>query len=193
MRECWARYGESEEGMPERGLESVARSVSGLELADFFERFVRGTSDLPLQGLLKEVGVDLYMRPASNSKDDGGKPADKDASPPPWIGADLAHSAGVSKFSVVHSGSPAEKAGIAPGDQAVAFDDLRLQAGNLDARLREHHVGDTVTISVFRDEHLMRLAVKLGAPPEDTCYLELEAEPDAGAEKMRADWLGCSQ
>ncbi len=193
MRECWARYGESEEGMPERGLESVARSVSGLELADFFERFVRGTSDLPLQGLLKEVGVDLYMRPASNSKDDGGKPADKDASPPPWIGADLAHSAGMSKFSAVHSGSPAEKAGIAPGDQAVAFDDLRLQAGSLDARLREHHVGDTVTISVFRDEHLMRLAVKLGAPPEDTCYLELDSEPDAGAEKMRADWLRCSQ
>lgn len=191
IRECWARYGESAEGMPERGLESVARSVSGLELADFFERFVRGTGDLPLQGLLKEVGVELRMRPASDSKDVGGKPAGKDASPPPWIGANLVDRAGASRFSLVHSGSPAEKAGIAPGDQAVAFDDLRLQADNLDARLREHHVGDTVTISVFRDEHLMRLAVKLGAPPEDTCYLELEAEPDAGAEKMRADWLGC--
>ena len=39
MHECWARYGETGEGMPERGLESVARSVSGLDFEDFFERF----------------------------------------------------------------------------------------------------------------------------------------------------------
>jgi predicted metalloprotease with PDZ domain len=189
MRECWSRYGESAQGMPERGLETVAREVSELELADFFERFVRGTTDLPLQGLLKDVGVNLHMRPANDSKDIGGKPSAKDTTPPTWIGAQLVERAGVSKFTVVHSGSPAEKGGIAPGDVAVALDDLRLHAGSLDFRLREHHVGDTVTISVFRDEHLMRFPIKLGAPPEDTCYLELESDPDAGTEKMRAAWL----
>jgi predicted metalloprotease with PDZ domain len=189
MRECWSRYGESAEGMPERGFEPVARDVSGLELADFFERFVRGTTDLPLQGLLREVGVNLRMRPANDSKDVGGKPPGKDAAPPPWLGAKLVGRAGVSEFSVVHSGSPAEKAGIAPGDVAVALDNLRLRASTLDLRLREHHVGDTVTISVFRDEHLMRFPVKLGAPPEDTCYLELESDPDARTENMRTAWL----
>ncbi len=189
MRECWSRYGESAEGMPERGLESVARAVSGLELADFFERFVRGRSDLPLQGLFKEVGVDLRMRPAIGSKDAGGSLSVKDKTPPPWIGAWLANRAGTSTFGVVHSGSPAEKGGISPGDVAVALDDLRLNAANLDERLREHHVGDTVIISAFRDEHLMRSRVKLGAPPEDTCYLELESDPDAGTAKMRSDWL----
>ena len=103
--------------------------------------------------------------------------------------ARLVDRAGVSKVSVVHSGSPAEKAGIAAGDIAVALDNLRLHVGTLDLRLREHHVGDTVTISVFRVEHLMRFPVKLGAPPEDTCYLELESDPDARTEKMRAAWL----
>ena len=93
---------------------------------------------------------------------------------------------------MVHSGSPAEKAGIAPGDVAVALDNLRLQEKTLDLRLREHHVGDTVTISVFRDEHLMRFPVKLAAPPEDTCYLELDGEPDPRTEKMRTAWLAGS-
>ena len=189
MRECWSRYGESSGGMPERGLESVARAVSGLELADFFERFVRGTTDLPLQGLLKEVGVSLHMRPANNSKDEGGKPAAKDSVSPPWLGARLDDNAGVSKFSVVHSGSPAELGGIAPGDVAVALDDLRLGATSMDNRLREHHAGDTVTISVFRDEHLMRFRIKLAAPPEDTCYLKLEPDPDTATEKMRSAWI----
>ncbi len=189
MLECWSRYGDSAEGMPERGVESVARAVSGLELADFFERFVRGTTDLPLQGLLREVGVILHMRPASNRKDLGGKPATKVGPPAPWIGADLEERGGKSTFRLVHSGSPAEKAGIAPGDVAVALDDLRLSASTVDHRLREHHVGDTVTIAAFRDEHLMKFQVKLAAPPEDTCYLELEAEPDARTEKMRKAWL----
>lgn len=189
MRECWVRYGETGEGMPERGFETVVRDVSGLELADFFERFVRGTTDLPLQGLLKEFGVNLHMRPADNNKDPGGKPAGKSASPPPWLGAVLVDRNGTSKFSVVHSGSPAERAGIAPGDIAVALDNLRLSTGNLDLRLREHHVGDTVTISVFRDEHLMKFPVKLAAPPEDTCYLVIESEPDAKSKNMRTGWL----
>ena len=189
MREVWSQYGESSEGMPERGLETIAREVSGLELADFFERFVRGTIDLPLHGLLREVGVDLRMRPANNSADKGGKPAAKDKTLPPWLGAVLADRAGKSMFRVVHSGSPAEKGGIAPGDLAVALDDLQLNAANLDERLKEHHVGDTVTISAFRDEHLMRFRVKLAAPPEDTCYLELESDPDADTETMRSAWL----
>ncbi len=189
MHECWSRYGESAEDMPERGFESVARAVSGLELADFFERFVRGTSNLPLQGLLKSAGVTLRMRPASGRKDLGGKPAAEERPPGPWIGAELVERGGRSKFRLVHSGSPAEKSGIAPGDVAVALDNLRLSAANMDRRLREHHVGDTVTISVFRDEHLIKLPVKLAAPPEDTCYLELDSKPDAQTKKMRDAWL----
>lgn len=189
MRECWSIWGESGEGMPERGLETVARAVSGLELADFFERYVRGTTELPLQGLLKEVGVDFRMRAATGRKDTGGSPEEEGNTPPPWIGATLADRAGSSRFRVVHSRSPAEEAGIAPGDVAVAMDDLTLNAANLDERLREHHVGDTVTVAVFRDEHLMRFSVKLRAPPEDTCDLKLDGNPDSRTETMRSAWL----
>jgi hypothetical protein len=38
MRESWRRFGESGAGMPERGLESVAADVSGVDLGDFCER-----------------------------------------------------------------------------------------------------------------------------------------------------------
>jgi len=189
MRECWSRYGESGQGMPERGLESVARSVSGLEFADFFERYVRGTTELPLQQLLGEVGVELRMRAALGGKDAGGRAAADGKQPPPWIGASLVERSGESKFGVVHSASPAEAAGIAPGDIAVSLDDLRLNKANLDSRLREHHAGDKVVIAAFRDEHLMRFKVTLATPPEDTCYLEFEEDPDPATEAMRTAWL----
>jgi predicted metalloprotease with PDZ domain len=190
MRECWARYGETGEGMPERGLESVARAVSGLDLEDFFERFVRGTVDPPLQSLLRYVGIALRLRPSGGSADTGGKSAKDDATPPPWLGARLSDSPGSSKFAAVYSSGPAELAGIAPGDEAVALDGLRLSAGNLDRRLRDHHPGDTVSITIFRDDVLLRRRITLGEPPEDTCYLDIDDAADDKAATERADWLG---
>lgn len=188
VKECWRLY--HVEGMPERGLESVARSTTGLELEDFFERYVRGTADLPLQGLLKTVGVQLHMRPASDRKDLGGKPAMTDTQAPPWLGATLVSDGGASRFSSVLNGSPAERAGIAPGDEAVAIDGLRLTADNADSRLRDHHVGDTVTLAVFRDHRLLRHRVSLAAPPEDTCYLTIDADAEDDVVAQRNTWLG---
>jgi predicted metalloprotease with PDZ domain len=189
MHECWSRYGETGEGLPERGLESLARSVSGLELEDFFDRYVRGTADLPLRGLLATTGIKMCLRAANNSKDMGGKPAPDGSMPPPWLGATLKPRAGTSRFTVVHSGSPAESAGIAPGDEAVALDGLRLTAQNLDDRLRDHHAGNTVAIAAFREDTLLRHRVKLGEAPEDTCYLEIDSDADSEAEKRRKEWL----
>ena len=189
MAECWKRFGETGEGMPERGFESVARSVTGLELEGFFDRYVRGTAELPLEGLLKTVGVRLRFRPASGSSDMGGKPATEDSPPPPWLGATLASKGTASLFTVVRTGSPAEVAGIAPGDEAVALDGLRLTAENLDRRLRDHHEGDAVSLTVFRDHSLMRHRVVLGSAPADTCYLEPDPDADTAAEKERASWV----
>jgi predicted metalloprotease with PDZ domain len=189
MRECWSRFGEGSEGMPERGIESIARAVSGLELEDFFERYVRGTAELPLQVLLNSFGIRLCTRPATGSKDDGGKPAAADAVVAPWLGADLNQAAGKSRFGIVHSGSPAETAGIAPNDEAVAINGLRLTASNLHTRLRDHHAGDVVTITVFRDEALVRHRVKLANAPEDTCYLEVETDLSEAAHKLQDAWL----
>ncbi|MDH3440940.1 MAG: PDZ domain-containing protein, partial [Gammaproteobacteria bacterium] len=169
--------------------ETIARSVTGLELADFFERFVRGTAELPLQGLLKTVGVNMMLRPSSGSKDLGGQSAQDDVTPSTWLGASLVADGSTSCFSTVLSGSPAERAGIAPGDEAVAFDGLRLNAENIDSRLRDHHAGDTVTVTVFRDHRLMRHRVTLGSPPDDTCVLSIDEEAGGDAGEQRKDWL----
>ena len=192
MHACWARYGETGKGMPERGLEAVASEVSGLDLEAFFERFVRGTVDPPLTSLLQSVGLSMRFRPASGADDTGGKPAKGDAPPPPWLGARLVESAGVNRFSVVYAGGPAEQAGVAPGDEAIALDGLRLTAGNLDRRLRDHQPGDAVTIAVFRDDVMLRRQLALGEAPEDSCYIEIDDGADEAAVRQRDSWLGAA-
>lgn len=189
MRECWQRWGESGAGMPERGLESVASELCGVSLDDFFERYVRGTAELPLERLLNDCGVQLRLRAAQGRKDSGGAPAKGDRPPAPSLGATLVTNGGRAVFKTVQAGGAAERAGIAPGDEAVALDDLKLTAGAAAERIAGYRGGDTVTIAVFRGDELLRFAVTLDEPEQDTCYLVVNADASETAVQQREAWL----
>jgi predicted metalloprotease with PDZ domain len=190
MQECWRRWGQSGEGMPEGGLESVCNEVTGLDLSDFFNASVRGTGELPLPKLLARFGVDYKLRRASSRRDKGGKPSKKQ--PGPWIGATLVEQAGRSVFKVLANGGPAEKAGIAPGDVAVALDGLALTAANCDRRLRTYRDKDKLELVVFRGDELITTKIRLEDAPENTCYLKLDREADTAVLGMQAAWLQAS-
>ena len=179
--------------MPEGGLEHVAASSSGLDLADFFDATVRGTGELPLATLLSRHGVDYQLRCATGRKDTGGKPAQKNDAPGPWLGATLASKNGKPVFTVVSNGGPAERAGIAPGDVAVALDGLALTAANCDRRLRTYRDADKLELVVFRGDELITTRVFLQMAPEDTCYLQLDSEASDAASRRREAWLQVSQ
>ena len=187
MRECWKRF--AEEGMPERGLESVAAELAGVELDEFFERYARGTADLPLEQMLHDCGINLHLRAARDARDLGGKPASDKNPLPPWLGANLASKDGRSVFGLVQTGSPGERAGLTAGDEAVSINDLRLTADNFDTRLKEYQPGDRVTLRVFRRDELVRLQVRLEEPPEDTCYLQIDKDAAEAAIRNRERWL----
>ena len=190
MAACWSRWGQTGEGMPERGLEQICSEVSGLDLADFFDAAIRGTAELPLEALLSGVGVDYCLRRRSNMKDKGGKPSKKN--PGPWLGATLAEKNGKSVFTVIQNGGPAEIAGIAQGDVAVALDGLSLTAANFDRRLRTFRDGDSLSLVVFRDDELITTSVRLVDAPADTCYLQLSEDVDEATIARRDAWLHTS-
>lgn len=187
MRECWRRWGQSGEGMPERGLEAVCAEVTGLDLGDFFEASVRGTDDLPLDELLDKFGVTYHLRKAASRDDKGGKPANGDAAP--WLGASLVEQGGKSVFTVVANGGPAERAGIGPGDVAVALDGIALSAATCDRRLRACRDREALEIVVFRGDELLTLPIELEEAPETTCYLQLDKSADAETLARQAAWL----
>jgi len=190
MQECWHRFGETGEGMPEGGLESVAMEVSGQDLSGFFEKYVRSTGDLPLGPLLSAMGIQYHLRPAQGRRDTGGKAGKVSKAPATWLGAELVARGDRDVFKTVHADSPAEIAGLAAGDVAIALDNLQLTARNIDSRMQEYHAGDRVTLTVFRRDELIRLSVTLMAPPADTCYLTEEEDCSSAAEQRKRAWLG---
>jgi len=188
MRECWARFGETGHGMPEDGFENVCAEVSGLDLSDFFHAAVRGTGELPLEPLLKTHGLDYHLRQSLSSTDKGGKAADLSAAAKVWLGASLASVGGVSTVVSVANGGPAEDAGVAPEDEVVALDGLKLTAANADQRLRRYRGADKLELVVFRNDELITTRIRMAEAPLDTCFL---TTPDSDEETIarRRAWI----
>ena len=175
--------------MPEDGLEAVCEEISGLDLADFFDASVRGTGELPLKKLLGSCGIKYQLRQASGSDDKGGKPGKTSDTPEPWLGASLLQRDSRSVFIAVYNGGPAELAGVAPGDIAVALDGIALTAANCNGRLRTYRDKDTLELVVFRGDELLSMKVKLEMAPKNTCYLQIKPDADEKAVSRRNAWL----
>ena len=192
MRAFWKRYGDDPDGVPEDGFEALCESVSGVDLGNFFDAAVRGTGELPLESLLQSHGILLQTRPARGRDDKGGTPPKPDEKAPPSLGAVLAEKNGELVFGPVTNGGAAEKAGISPGDVAVALDGLKLTPTNVDKRLKTHRDGDLVELVVFRDDELRSFKLRLDASPDDTCYLQIDEDAAPDAEARREAWLARS-
>ena len=189
MRECWSRWGDGAQGMPEDGLEAVCAELAAVDLEDFFHASIRGTGELPLRSALAAVGVQYNLRPATNSNDKGGKKGTEPSTTPLWLGATLGDAAGRLVFKSVLNGGPAEAAGIAPGDVAVALDGVALTTANCDKRLRSYRDGEKLELVIFRGQDLMTTTIKLAEAPEDTCYLTVDADASDEANALRQGWL----
>ncbi len=190
MRAAWARWGETGAGMPEDGFELLLGEVSGLDLGDFLDAAVRGTGELPLETLLRSHGIEYRLRRSAGGKDKGGKADDSSGLPGVWFGAEIAGRDGKAVIGVVHNGGPAERAGIAPGDEIVALDGLRVDAAGAESRTRRYHPGDRSAVNVFRGDELMTLSLVWDEAPADTCYLLLADEADEATTSLRSAWLG---
>jgi predicted metalloprotease with PDZ domain len=179
MRALWQRYGrdfyaeKGGQGVPEGDAEVVFEEVTGLKLKRFFDRYVRGTEDLPLQKLLAPFGV---------------KMADERNKTKPGLEIKTSREENDCKLANVYEGGAAHKAGLSAGDLLVALDGLRVSPGNLDTLLARYRIGDTVAVHAFRRDELMVFDVKLsGTGLQMEC--QIESKP-ASALRARNAWLG---
>ncbi|HYF38185.1 MAG TPA: PDZ domain-containing protein, partial [Gemmatimonadales bacterium] len=68
---------------------------------------------------------------------------------------------------VVGRGTPAERAGLEPGDIITAIDDAEVaHGGDLRGILRQRKPGDTVTLTVVRESGRARVRLQLAEAPQ---------------------------
>ncbi len=178
MRALWQRYGRDfaaqGQGLGEDEARTLFEAVTGLKLKRFFDRYIHGTEDLPLDKLLAPFGV---------LQSDGRKEAKA------TLGIRTSGNGGDCKIASVYEGFAGHRAGISAGDVLIALDGLRVTAGNLDKLLSRYRSGDTVVLHAFRRDELMVFSTQL--MPDDAPRLSFEVQDKpTGAARMRRDWLG---
>jgi predicted metalloprotease with PDZ domain len=184
LSHMWREYGAAGRGYPEE-LQPIFEQACGLDLADFFARFIRGRDDPDLPGALAGVGLNLVA-----SWDLGDAEAAGDAPPPPvWLGVTL--QGGGRMVSGVLDDGPGDRAGLSPGDEIIALNGYQvIGEADLRQRLAGRAPGQVVELALFRRGRLQRCTVTAEhAPP--TRY-QVVAAGDAGPEQQRLfrDWLG---
>ncbi|MCE3606970.1 PDZ domain-containing protein [Massilia sp. P8910] len=177
MLALWQRYGcdfyaSAGRGVTEAEVEALFDDISGLKLKPLFDKYVRGTADLPLAKLYAPFGVKV-------------EDTRKNAKPAFDVGT--GRDGGDCKLTQVHEGGAAHKAGLSAGDILVAVEGLRVSGNpaNLDALLARYKVGDTVAVHAFRRDELMTFSVQLQGDRVPDVKLSLVDERKKGAGPAR--------
>lgn len=181
MRAMWNEFGREEKPVPDRQIEQVAERVSGLKLGAFFDSMIRGVEDPPLADLLSQFGVACSLQSAR----------DTDATKPGlYLGIMLRPGQRSPVITHVLDGGPAQKAGLAAGDEVLAVNGLRVEGDNMDTHLRGAPTGKVMDIHVFRRDELMQFKLVPGPAPRDTWAMSLIEDAPEASRKRRAAWLG---
>ncbi|NOZ37025.1 MAG: M61 family metallopeptidase [Gammaproteobacteria bacterium] len=172
MRLLWQEYGKPGRGLAEGEIESLAAGLIGDDLSDFFQRYLYGREDLPLNELLAIIAIKFQLRPADSADDKGGKAAanQNEKSVPAWLGARLSSNPAGARISHVFSHSPAMQAGLSAGDLIIAVNELKMDKQKLEKMLIRCQPGTRLRLHAFRRDELMRFDITLTVAPEDTCY-----------------------
>lgn len=176
MAALWQRYGRDfyrkgqGRGVTPQEVEALFDEISGVRMKPFFERYIRGTDDVPLAKLLAPFGV-KYSDVRKSSK--------------PSLDVGLGRDGNDAKLTQVHEGGAARLGGLSAGDVLVALDGLRITGANLDTLLGRYPVGANVGIYAFRRDELMTFKVKLQGERVPGVSLVLQAAGKKAAGPLR--------
>jgi predicted metalloprotease with PDZ domain len=154
MRYLYSEYALKDRNYTPEDFQRAAELAAGVKLDDFFTRYVRGRDEIAYNAFFDAVGVQLDT--------EGTVGAKAPPSPSVYLGLEVGQEGERLVVRRVPAGTPAFDQGLNTGDQIVAVDGIRVNQTSFFARLGEHKPGDSVTLTIFRDDELRTFAIKLG-------------------------------
>lgn len=182
MRFLWNNHGLTGIGTSEDDIMFAIDAICPGNIKDFLKEAIYSTEDLPVESLLRDVGVEMTFRRPISATDLSGNKDDVDYAPSLGI---LSRSKGVG-VTVTHvlEDSAAQIAGIAAKDHLIAIDNVKVTGSKLQTLLNHLPKGKTVEATLFREDALITV---------DVCLLEAEpfvAQLKLVDETKAKTWLG---
>ena len=192
MRHLWTHYGKKSIGVPEGKIESIVNDIAGVNLDDFFEKYLYGVEELPLESLLADMGITFNLRATTSVDDKGGtslKPNNIQNHTPVSMGARYTEDKLGAKITQVFSHESAEVAGLSAGDIIIAINDLQVNNSTINNVISSYHKDDKLKIHAFRRDELKEFTLTLKSAELTTCYLHLKEDATNEQSNRQKDWL----
>jgi predicted metalloprotease with PDZ domain len=174
MLKMWQQFGQQEIGYTPEQLQAVIASVAGMDMTYFFSRYLGTTEDLPFNEYLEPFGLQLVAEVEDN----------------PFLGIKISTEYGREIIKFVEAGSPAQAAGIDPGDELLAINGIRVGVNQLGERLRDYQPKNMIQVTVFHQDELRTYPITLAAPQPHKFHLESVEQPTRTQVENLAGWLG---
>jgi predicted metalloprotease with PDZ domain len=162
-------------GYKTEDFERVASEVAGFDLHDFFTRYVRGVEVPPYDEAFAYAGLRL-VRDTEHGTYSAG------------IRLDWENPRSIKIGNVVND-SPAEDAGLQPGDEILSLAGRTVTRDGWLAALSQYKQGDRVPITVKRDRRTIQASLVFGPPERFEYRIEEKKDATAGEKALRSAWL----
>jgi len=183
----WQNFGAKGVGLEDGEIESICSKVTGLDLSEFFERFLFGTEDLPFDELFKPFGIEFKLQAPTSLEDTGGVELSESTKQlPTFLGANLTPAESSLKVTHVWAEQPVCNAGLAAGDLIIAINNLKISnKTQVEQLLQQSSPGQTLSCHFFRRDELRQTEICLTTPPVDRVALKL-SDDDSSITKWLA-------
>lgn len=150
LRILWDDYKKDpSRGFPDARIKEICEQLAGKNLDDFWQKYVSGAEDTPLNEYMKMAGLEIV-----NTNEPGFTSLDIDTRP---RGNNLV-------ISKVYAGGSGYEAGLNTGDIIVSVNGKSVTKDSLNTVMKQYKLGDELKIIVNRDELTREIKVKLIEP-----------------------------
>lgn len=136
-------------GFSDERIKEICETVNGKDLDEFWNKYITGTDDLPLDKYLEICGLEL------NNLNDSLKSS---------LDVDYADKDGKLIIRKVFAGGSGYESGINANDEIIAIEGIRVNSELMETILENYNEGSEIKILVSRSGFLKEIKVKLLKP-----------------------------
>lgn len=176
MRYLMEHYADKGVGFPEDGFLNAIEAVAGSDFHEFYEAVAQSRQELDYNRYLKQAGlsVNVQLQPGTI-----------------YFGIDFdSGDGGLPRIRRVAPNSPAERAKLDSGDLLIAMNDERLTFDNFRSRLHSHVIGETIKLTVMRDQRLLNFNIVPVEFQEERWDLSENLRATPAQVELKNKWLG---
>jgi predicted metalloprotease with PDZ domain len=193
MRLLLENHGLPKPGFTDAELKAAFEKVAGVDLTDFWRRYVSGNDEIDFAAYFNRAGLQL-----TKGYQPGTPHAESKTDKPGTLGLRTRQQGDRVIVSVVLADLSAYRSGVNTGDELVAINGKRLDASNSIDRqgappsaniLNDLRAGQRVTLTIFRRVRLMNIELTAAVKPFDRYTISENKEANEVRKALRKAWL----